>query len=728
VLPPPLSDRGPSESRVFPVASVTAAAVLLTVVFWRPLWVGGGLVGSDIYAYYLPQKAYFAECLRSGRLPLWNNLVGNGYPQVAESQTGVFYPLHWAFYPWLPLNTALSASILTHYALAFVFAAMCARRIGLTLTSAGMAALVYTYGWFPPRICLEWSITGGAWLPLALWCSESFLLYRFWRYALLLTAVLGVQMLAGHFVLAFVTQLAIALYVPLRLWLPTGQWATGELPAETIASRRALLGWSAAAVCSAFFVAAVQLAPTWELKQHSQRRQVTAEHDPGFGYIPPRYLTQIVAPWQWYGDERSFDQALSPGGSRTNRVEAHLYFGMAPLLLVLWGSCCAIRLPDRRLIVWMILGLAAMVYCTGWLLPITKHLPGFSFFEGLGRFGIVTTLAAGLLAGSGLAHFGRSIRAALRWLLAIIAPSKARGIGVGIANYSSILLTVAVFVWSVIDLYDVSRQVTYAVLVADPPANHLAESPLRDFFSRQRQPCRLFSAAKNLPSLLGVATIPVYLGLGPEQYFDPQYTLPQPWPLATPPTREQLGWFHRNGVTHFLSFEPSEEHSWSSRLVWQGADPVLNAALARNLGAKFYLYELEGGRGRVAWLDGDDPARAAAVTEYSANRVIITAESPQGGKLVLTDLAYPGWQVTQDGQPIPWEVVEGLWRGVEISSGKHAFVWIYRPASLYWGGGISLSAGLILLTLAHVRYWHPQVFVHMGRKSSCIPSRGLLDK
>lgn len=700
-----------AQKRVFPVAAVIFAAVLLTAVFWQPLWLGGGLIGGDIYFYCLPQKAYFADCVRDGTLPLWNNLVGNGYPQLAESQTGVFYPLNWLFYSWLPLNTALSASILTHYMLAFIFTAMYARRIGLTLAGAGMAALVYTYGWFPPRICLDWSITGGAWLPLALWCAESLLLHRYWRFGLLLTAVLGVQMLAGHFVLAFVTQLAIVFYLPLRLWL-----ASGNLPSETIASRRALLSWSAAAVCGAFLVAAVQLAPTWELKHHSQRRTVTAEHDPGYGYIPPKYLTQIVAPWLWYGDEKSFERALPPGGSRTNRVEAHLYFGMAPLLLAVWGGWHAIRGRQRHLMLWIVLGTCALVYSTGCLLPVAKHLPGFSFFEGPGRFGVVTTLAAGILAGSGLAQLDRLTPSAVRWLLAPILPSALRSAG-AIATLGRIAMTVAVFAWTTLDLFDVSRQVTDAVIVADPPTQYFAASPLREFFARQPEPSRVFSAAKSLPSMLGVASVPVYLGLGPDQYFDPQLMLPQPWPLGTLPTREQLDWFHRNGVTHFLSFDPSDEQAWQARLVWKGADQFLNRALGRFQYAKFFLYELEGGRGRTAWLERDDPAQTAVITKYAANRVEITADSPEGGKLVLTDLAYPGWQATQDGRPIPSEMVEGMFRGLEISSGKHALNWTYRPASLYWGSGISLSTSLILLILAHVKYWHPQVFVRLQQKS-----------
>ncbi len=578
------------------MGSSVLAAVLLTVVFWHPLWTGGGLIGSDIYAYFLPQKAYFADALRAGTLPFWNNLVGHGYPQVAESQTGVFYPLHWVLYPILSLNTAFSASIVAHYVLAFLFTCLYARRIGLSYLGAGLAALVYTYGWFPPRVCLEWSIIGGTWFPLALWCAESFLQTRLWRFAILLTLVLAIQMLAGHFILAFITQLTLLLYVPLRLW-----FAAGDLPKEFKPSRRATCGGLALAAAAAFFVAAVQLLPTWELKQLSQRQAVTDEHDPGYGYIPPLYLTQIALPWIWYPDESSLNLVTTPGGSRTNRVEAHLYFGLIPLGLLLYGVWCSRKALDRRLAVWMILGLAALVYTTGWLLPVTKHLPGFSYFEGPGRFGVVTTLAAGLIAGAGFAEVVRQSPNAARRLLAMVMPIRRGGFRRGWRPSAACLVVIAVFSGTVADLFVVSRIVTFAFLVSDPPANHLAESPLRRYFSEQSHPSRVFSEAKNLPSLLGTATEPVYLGLGPAQYFDPELNLPNPLPYATPPTKGQLDWFHRAGVTHFLSFGPADERRWSARLVWQGADLFLNRALGRPADEQFYLYELSGGRGRVAW-------------------------------------------------------------------------------------------------------------------------------
>jgi hypothetical protein len=691
------------------IALGATVAVLLSLYFWFPLWTGGGLVGSDVYAYTLPQKAYFAERLRAGELPLWNNRIGFGYPLVAESQTGVFYPPNWIFYralaPPLDLNGAFSACLVFHYVLAFLVAMLYARQMGLTRTAAGLAALVYTYAWFPPRVCLEWTIVGGAWLPLALWSAESFLQTRFWRYAFLLTATLAIQMLAGHFVLAFITQLTLAAYVPLRLWFhSTDEFTAGRLEHAPANGRSETAGTAriraavplGLAVGAAFLVAAVQLFPTWELKQHSQRATVTGEHDPAIGSIPLRYYLQIILPWVWYPEEASFQETVTPNGPRTNRVEAHLYFGMIPLLLMSWRGWEWRRHGDRRLAVWIILGVATLIYTTGWLVPLTRHLPGFSFFEGPARFGVVTTLAAGLIAGSGF----DSLRDVICRKCGALPPS-ARPV-------LRLVLGAALFAGTAFDLRLVSNLVTYAVVVSNPPAKYLAESPLRDALSKISQPVRIVSEGKNLTSLLGGATIPVYLGLAPAQYFDSETAFPEPWPWATLPTREQLDWLHRAGVTHYLSFRPVDRRAWAARLVWEGSDQFLNTALARGADDRFYLYELDGSRGRVAFGDAQ-PGQSASIVHYSANQVVIQVESPAGGRLILTDLAWPGWQAAVEGGPVDLVVVEKMYRGVDLGPGIHTVTWSYRPATVYWGAGISGATLLILMAIAHVRFWHPQI-------------------
>ncbi len=654
---------------------VLCAAIGLTAVFWQPLWVGGGLVGGDTYFYYIPQKAYLADCLRAGEFPLWNNRVGWGYPLIAESQTGALYPGLACLYRVFEINTAYNAVILLHYGLAFVFTWMYARRLHLPHAAAGLAALVYTYGWFPPRICLEWAIIGGTWLPWALWCAESYLQSYRWRYAGLLTIAIAMQLLAGHFALAFITQLTVLGYALLRLF-----YAGADLPSpHTPGVRRARAAVVLGAVALGMALAAVQLAPTWELKSLSQRKAVGATHDPGYGHIPAWYLTQVVAPWFWYPEDVDLNRALAPGGSATNRVEAHLYFGMIPLVLLLARLKRTCR--DRRFQIWAVLGVLALLYSTGAFMPLARHLPGFSFFMGPGRYGIVTTLAAGLLSGAGFAHWHQRCAGFGRWALPIV---------VGAAT--------------VVDLWYVSRWVTYAVLVPTPPISRLADSPLRKTLVQLQKsaPVRVFSDdLRNLATTLGVAAYPTYLGIGPAAYYDAAQAFPGKFDADVLPTAEQSSWLRRAGVTHIISLKPLDAAAWKSHAVAEVIDDYLNAALGR-FGERTYLYELDQPRGRVAWLEQRAGA-VARVAELHANRVVVEADSTTGGRLMLTDLAYPGWHLTVDGAPAEPVLVEDMFRGVDLPPGRHRVVWTYRPASLYWGAAVSLAAGVLLCMLAVIR-------------------------
>ena len=731
---------------------VVGFSIALTWVFWRPLWTGGGLIGGDIYPYYLPQKAFYADRLRAGEFPLWNNLVGHGYPLVGESQTGAFYPLYLLLYRTLDVNAAYSAVHLLHYVLAFVFTWLYARRIGLSGAAASLAGVVFTYGWFPARSCLEWAIVTGAYLPLALWCLESYLQTARGGYAVALSVGLGLQLLAGHYNIAFITQLLLAVYVPLRLW-----FARDGLSRPVQGHRRkALLLLAGSAVLGAA-LAAVQIVPTWELKQNSQRaavggpeaRQADVGYDPGYGHIPPLYLTQIVAPWYWYASEVDLDTAINAPGlmsiqSATNRVEAHLYFGMVPVLLVVWSivrrryrpatsrsddgpgpDCPAgseqktsadrpgrLRLAgvgqqsglSRRMVVlWSLLGAAAVVYATGWLLPITRHLPGFSYFVGPGRYGIVTALAVALLAGGALDQLAGVCRSRrLLWHAAIVA----------------------LFGLTIADLYLVNGRVTYTVLLQHTPIEFRKESVVRHRLLRENASPRMLAPGPNLATLTGVAATPVYLGIGPAAYFDPGLRMPQllndrhsedQHETGPPrPAPGQIQWLRRAGVTHILSFEPLAETAWSVEPVYIGPDIMLNAAWGRRAYEPLYLYRLLGGRGRVEFeADGHS---MATIAEYRANRVVVEASSESGGRLVLTDLDYPGWQVEVDGRPEQAERADGMFRAVRLPPGRHTITWTYRPASVLLGAAVSGGALLLLVVLAAVG-WRQRSAAQAGAKA-----------
>ncbi len=736
-----------------PASLILALSVLLTVLFWGPLWCGYGFVGGDLYPYFFPQKTFLADRLHAGEFPLWNNLTGFGYPVLGESQTGAAYPPYLLAYYALDVNTAYNVQHLLHYVLCFVGTWMFGRRIGLRAGGSILAAIVFTYGWFPTRACLEWAIVTGAWLPVALWCVESFMQTRWWRYAIGLSVVLGLQLLAGHFHLAFITQLLVVAYGTWRI-----RSVNDRVPAVQTAAvaasgfRLRLVVTLLLSIVAGFLLAAVQLVPAWELKSRSSRATVGGEHEPSYGHLPPLYVSQMMAPWLWYspweiegddairtvaelsapwhwfGPRRNLDELLMQSRSgglttvATNRVEAHLYCGLVPLALAGWWLCVGHRrkanqrrgadrqaaditspsqsiasssdagreLPPRGEVwFWVIAGALAVIYATGWLLPVARLIPGFNFFRGPGRYGIVTTLAVAILAARGLdsilerrAVFGR-------------------------------LALLGCVLWSTLgDLWLVSRMVTYSVMVARPPITLRGESPVRKLLLAESEMPRLYAPAQNIGNLLGVSCLPVYLGIQPSEYSDRKFAghgMPQSDESKRPVRADEdfSNWLRESGVTHILSFSPLDESSWQADRVWQGIDPLLNVALARQ-SEPLYLYKLRDAPGRVSLFADGRPSETGRVTaspQRDANRFVADSQSPQQATVVVRELQYPGWQVAIDGHAAT-PLSRGMFREVIVPEGAHQVTWSYRPFSVKLGLAITVLTALLLATIGHVRDWH----------------------
>jgi Bacterial membrane protein YfhO len=94
---------------------------------------------------------------------------------------------------------------------------------------------------------------------------------------------------------------------------------------------------------------------------------------------------------------------------------------------------------------------------------------------------------------------------------------------------------------------------------------------------------------------------------------------------------------------------------------------------------------------------GSAPAGSARVTVYEPERVVVEATARRPAELVLTDLHYPGWKVTVDGEPADMHRVNYLLRGASLPAGSHRVEFRYEPASYRIGWIISLVALLALI-------------------------------
>ncbi len=90
----------------------------------------------------------------------------------------------------------------------------------------------------------------------------------------------------------------------------------------------------------------------------------------------------------------------------------------------------------------------------------------------------------------------------------------------------------------------------------------------------------------------------------------------------------------------------------------------------------------------------------AHISDYQAERVEVSVDSPFEGWLVLTDLYYPGWEATVDGSREDIYPANYLFRAVKIPPGSHHVKFSYRPRSYHLGIWLSSLAAFAALVLA----------------------------
>jgi hypothetical protein len=113
---------------------------------------------------------------------------------------------------------------------------------------------------------------------------------------------------------------------------------------------------------------------------------------------------------------------------------------------------------------------------------------------------------------------------------------------------------------------------------------------------------------------------------------------------------------------------------------------------------------------RVAWVETDrpaevdrllsraepDPAEQVSVTLAEPVRVELSAVLRSPGLVVLSDVDYPGWELTVDGRPAEILRTNRAMRGVALPAGAHRLVFHYDPPSFRLGIAVSLI-GLVAL-------------------------------
>jgi hypothetical protein len=96
--------------------------------------------------------------------------------------------------------------------------------------------------------------------------------------------------------------------------------------------------------------------------------------------------------------------------------------------------------------------------------------------------------------------------------------------------------------------------------------------------------------------------------------------------------------------------------------------------------------------------DGASPPGRAVITSEDSRQIVIDAEAPANGFLLLADTFYPGWTATVDGTRTPIYRANHAVRGIELPRGRHDVRFTYEAPGYIRGLRITLlSVSLLLL-------------------------------
>ena len=72
------------------------------------------------------------------------------------------------------------------------------------------------------------------------------------------------------------------------------------------------------------------------------------------------------------------------------------------------------------------------------------------------------------------------------------------------------------------------------------------------------------------------------------------------------------------------------------------------------------------------------------IVSYRNTEVILEADSPDGGWVVLNDLWHPWWVAEIDGRPAEILRANVLFRAVAVPPGRHRVRFVFRPIAGAW--------------------------------------------
>ncbi|MBI1901777.1 MAG: hypothetical protein HYS13_11790 [Planctomycetia bacterium] len=711
--------------------NLTAWTALAGLAAWAalatPYFLGRVYTADDLWAYHLPVRSFYADCLASGEPFDWMPQLFGGFFLTGDGQAGVYHPGHYLLYRFLPLPAAFDLELLLSYPCMGLGTWLFLKR-HLPRDAAAVGALVFTFSGFnllhfvhPNAIAVV------AHVPWLLWALD--VLFRSplpanRRWACAAVALLtGSQLLLGYPQYVWFSLLAEAGYAIVMWWNFTARLRLVQFGAFK------LLGAA---------VGAVQLFATWDYLHWSQRSAAPREFFEGGG-LHPLNLVQLIGPYLF--------QDRVVGG---NTHELGIYLGAMPVLLLVWLAFRWKHLgPSRAVAAVALTGgafflLLAMGEFAG-LDRVQAWVPVVNKFRLPTRYAVLVQLAFAAAAAVAFADLMRVARiarctvvnqpgpervvrvlwrivgcalvlalvAGLAWGREHVAPLALRLAGPALLAVAALLVWMAVrgvrFAPAAIVLFTAADLAVYGGTYAPWPSAHTLETALATIPSSAaagRVVTELPATDRavrygNQGTLRGWNQLDGYAGLEPARRLD--YRAVESLRVA--------------GVTRVLRTESTAE---LAKLLPVSSDPAWlevpqPLARARLVGGTLVSHDPAADLSRIdvsttalvdraMFFPPGSPGRAV-VLEERPGYVRIETETDVSRLLVLAERYHPGWHATIDGRPAEVLRVNGDFQGCVVDAnvgpplaavpGVRHVEFRFRPASVAVGKWVSLSGAAV---------------------------------
>lgn len=681
----------------------------------------------DVYGQFYPMMKIIKEQYLSGQFPFWNNFMFSGFPIMAGAQHAVLYPISMLILLLLPVHSAYLVDLTLHYALAGFFTFLYSRKIGNGTFPSFMAGILFAFlGYLMPHINHLSILRTAVWIPLIFYFFEDIRVTGRVRSSLVASAVMAVQVYAGHPQICFYTYLLLSFFVVFYLFHAV---PGGKMRFVTLCILAMVLG---------LLIASPQIYATYQLSTLSVR--------PGFDYanfssfsFPLNNIPFLVVPFQ------------------TGRnVEG--YVGWLPAVLAAVAFIKGVR-GNVHVRFWGSVAIISLCLSLGNALPLLNkfmyHVPVYNSFRGLSKHILEFSLSISLLFAFGIsAVLSHDQSRRYLYLMSILLfpllsfsifelfSEGSGGLFPVVAITSASIFVVMILTVLILKSrryylfkYIVAASMVLEILTfkgvgwisVDKIDHHCAS--LFNLFSEKDYRVAFFADDITVPLAMRhrINLVDGYDPLILGDYntlfkLDGIGVWPSSWPQMVKnnlmlsmmnvrflvlPEQKDIG--NREAYRKVFVSPPYAVYenlnclprafSVSKVLDIEGADKIRRALMSSKLQP---ASQAAVSKKDLAEMGAENFTRGrVAVLSYAPTRVLLRTDFKGRGFVVLSDTYYPGWHAFIDGRLTKIYKADGILRGVVVPFGVHELKFVYRPVIIYALMGLSLiTLAGILLTLA----------------------------